>query len=372
MSTDILFSVSDFVAVCNQTMQGVYPRVHIQGEVSSFRISKNRWVYFDLKDEGASLRFFGSVYQLHHPIEDGMLVTVTGTPQLHPQYGFSVTIQHIQLSGEGTMKRAAGLLAAKLEKEGLFLADRKRFVPYPPRSIGLIASRESAAYSDFIKVLNNRWGGIQIVHADVLVQGESAVETIVRALQTLNTQAELMDVLVITRGGGSQEDLQAFDAEPVVRAIAGSRIPTLVAIGHERDESLAERAADVRASTPSNAAELLVPDRTHEHERLQQSRLLLYERLTLAIESEQTFIGASRQHLLMHLHRVHELASGLIYAKRQLLSSLNPLEILKKGYVLVRHNDVPVQRSARLRPGNEVSLQFHDGSIRAVIRKEQV
>jgi exodeoxyribonuclease VII large subunit len=146
MNADFTLSVSDFVALLNQTLETAYPYVTISGELANFRVSKNRWVYFDLKDEQASVHFFGTVYQMPGPLEDGMLVQVSGNPRLHPLYGFSVTVRSLRPVGEGAIKRAAELLQLKLQAEGLFDPSRKRALPYPPTRIGLVASKESAAY----------------------------------------------------------------------------------------------------------------------------------------------------------------------------------------------------------------------------------
>jgi exodeoxyribonuclease VII large subunit len=256
-------SVSEFVALLNQTLEYAYPSVTIVGELANFRVSRNKWVYFDLKDDNASVKFFGSVYQLPGPLEDGMLLKVRGVPRLHNLYGFSVNIAQIQPTGEGSIKKAAQLLQAKLAKEGLFDESRKRPLPYPPARLGLIAAKQSAAYADFVKILNARWRGMAVEHIDVQVQGEAAPAQLVAAIEQFNSHVEPPAALVIIRGGGSAEDLAAFSTEVVTRAVAASRVPTLVAIGHEVDLSLAELAADRRASTPSNAAELLVPDRQH-------------------------------------------------------------------------------------------------------------
>src|ERR1035437_4377798 len=258
---DVIFSVSDFVASVNQTFEYAYNSVLIVGELSNFKISKNKWVYFDLKDDTASVRFFGTTYVLPGPLEDGMLLEVRGNPRLHPQFGFSVTVQSVRPVGEGSIKKAVKLLEAKLRSEGLFDEDRKRKLLYPPQTVGLIPSKESAGYSDFMKILNSRWRGLDIQHLDVQVQGSMAIGQIVSAIEQFNQSAMPLDVLVIIRGGGSADDLQVFNTEQVARAVSVSRIPTMVAIGHESDISLAELVADKRASTPSNAAELLVPDR---------------------------------------------------------------------------------------------------------------
>src|SRR6185369_6914352 len=145
MDNQLIFGVSDFVAYLNQTLEIAYPYVTIEGELTNFRVSKNRWVYFDLKDDESSVKFFGTVYTLPGPLEDGMVVRVSGSPRLHQQYGFSVNFQTIQPVGEGALRRAADLLAAKLEAEGLFAPERKRFLPYPPARIALITAGGSAA-----------------------------------------------------------------------------------------------------------------------------------------------------------------------------------------------------------------------------------
>jgi exodeoxyribonuclease VII large subunit len=203
-------------------------------------VSKNKWLYFDLKDEFSKVSCFASIYALPGPLDDGMVVRVTGVPRLHPQFGFSVTVQTITPAGEGSIKKAFLLLKKKLTDEGLFDEARKRGIPDLPRSIALVASVESAAYADFIKILSARWPFVNVHVYDSQVQGEAAPEQLVRAIKRANESAELADVLVVTRGGGSADDLQAFNDERVVRAVAASRMPTIVAIGHEIDESLSD------------------------------------------------------------------------------------------------------------------------------------
>lgn len=368
MNQEIIYSVTDFVAVFNQTILTVYPFVTIEGELSSFRISKNRWVYFDLKDETSNVKFFGSVYQLPGPLEDGMKLRVSGTPQLHPNYGFSITLQSISLAGKGTIKKAAQLLEARLTKEGLFDIERKRRLPYPPARIGLIASGESAAHSDFMKIINARWGGVNIDHYDVQVQGEDAVSQIKTAIEYFNAHNTPPEVLVITRGGGSLDDLQVFSSEPVVRTVAASRIPTLLAIGHERDVSLAERAADVRASTPSNAAELLVPDRQQQLEQLGQLaehlRRQVRDGFTVRRERLQALQAQLRQHLQHRLESEQSRLRNLQLA----LDQINPKRVLARGYAIVRQDKQAVRSAKVLRPGEHVTLEFHDGQAQAEVQ----
>lgn len=371
MPDDFAFSVSDFVAVLNQTMEYAYPTVSIVGELANFRISKNKWVYFDLKDDFSSVKFFGTVYQLPGPLEDGLMLQVQGAPRLHNQFGFSVTVQSLRPVGEGSLKKAAALLEATLTKEGLFDQSRKRLLPFPPRRIGLIASGESAAYHDFMKILNARWSGVDIQHIDVQVQGEIAPEQIVTAIAHFNSHEEPVDVLVITRGGGSAEDLAAFSTEQVTRAVAGSRIPTLVAIGHEIDVSLAELAADQRASTPSNAAELLVPDKKHELSKLHDLSAQLGMLLTTQLTDKQRELGERREQLTQLTNRIVEQAIQRHATAKQLLEALSPQAAMKRGYAVVKSGSTVIKSVTQASVGTDVDILLRDGTVQATIKKVQ-
>lgn len=370
MDEPVSLTVSEFVAIFNQVMDVAYRRLVITGELANFRISKNRWVYFDLKDDVSSVKFFGTVYQLPGPLEDGMLLKVQGQPRLHNLYGFSVNIINMQPAGEGSIRKAANLLQAKLAAEGLFDEARKRPLPYPPKRIGLITSAQSAAYADFIKILNARWSGLQIDLIDVQVQGEIAPSQIVNAIEQFNADANPPEVLVICRGGGSAEDLAAFSTETVTRAVAASRVPTLVAIGHEVDISLAELAADCRASTPSNAAELLVPDSKNVLSELKA----LSKQMTRLTELT---LGDSRSSLVL---RVGVLEKGIktllgqtslrLKNQTQLIEAFNPSGILRRGYAIVRDSSGGVLRDAKkVKSGAIVDVNLSRGSFVATASK---
>jgi exodeoxyribonuclease VII large subunit len=361
------FSVSDFVAVLNQTLEFAYPSATIVGELANFRVSKNRWVYFDLKDENSSVKFFGTVYMLPGPLEDGMMLEVQGSPRLHNLYGFSVNVLTMKPVGEGSLKRAAELLQAKLTAEGLFDQDRKRALPYPPSRIGLITSGESAAYADFVKILQERWAGVIIEHYDVQVQGDAAVPQIVAALEHFNQMATPPEVLVVTRGGGSAEDLAAFSTEQVTRAVAGSRIPTIVAIGHEVDLSLAELAADQRASTPSNAAQLLVPDKRHVLEQLDSLKEQLAQAVVRAHQERLNYIEECRRLLGEGMERFLRDFQQSLTLRSTLLTALSPTAALQRGYALVRLEGKTVRSVKNLAKNAEVRLQFADGEADASI-----
>jgi exodeoxyribonuclease VII large subunit len=351
---EIVYGVSDFVAVINQVIEYTMPTVLITGELANFKVSKGKWVYFDLKDEESSVRFFGTVFMLPGPLEDGMLLEVRGSPRLHERFGFSVNVQTIRPVGEGSLRKAAQLLEAKLAAEGLFDDDRKRELEYPPARIGLVTSGESAAYVDFMKILSDRWSGVHILLADVQVQGERSPAQVVAAIQWFNSMADPPDVLVVIRGGGSADDLAAFSDERVVRAVAASRVPTLVAIGHEIDVSLAELAADRRGATPSNAAEILVPERREVLRELANMRMQLaddwYERLDtmrqeLADIADDAYDAVTR---LLERQRAD------LAAQRKLASALDPAVALARGFAIVRGADGRVIRHASQVAANDI------------------
>mgnify|MGYP002401811011 CR=1 FL=1 len=364
-----MFSPSDFVAVFNQTLEYAYPTVSVEGELANLRVARNKWVYFDVKDSNASLKCFGTVYNLPGPLEDGMLVRVVASPRLHPLYNLSLNIQSIVPVGEGSIKRASDLLKAKLAKEGLFEPSRKRSLPYAPEVIGLIASSESAAYGDFVKVLQERWSGMTILHYDSQVQGDSAPADLVRGIESMNQLANPPEVLVITRGGGSADDLAVFNSENLVRAVASSRIPTLVAIGHEVDFSLAELAADLRASTPSNAAELLTPDKRHVIETTRQNSRALTDLALAHIETAKVTVTQTSEELKRLLENAFSDAEQTFLRQSSLLEALNPTTALKRGYAVIRAQGKVIKSANSLKANQLLNIEMHDGSAEATVNK---
>jgi exodeoxyribonuclease VII large subunit len=333
---DLRLSVSDFIALTNQTLEYAYPSVTIEGEVASFKVNQGKFVFFDLKDSGASVGCFMTVWQLRLPIEDGMKVIVTATPKLTQWGKFSLTIKSIRPTGEGALKKSFELLRAKLENEGLFADERKRALPALPQHVAVISSTQAAGYADFIKILNDRWGGLQVDVAHVQVQGEAAPDQMIRALRYFNERDMLPEVIVIIRGGGSADDLAAFNDEPLVRAIASSRVPTLVGVGHEVDISLADMVADVRAATPSNAAQLLVPDRTEIIRRVRSQVRSLLPRTEQAIAGERAIVKNQLALALRAVDRRVEQYDAQVAGLRRVLAELDPRRVLERGYALIR------------------------------------
>jgi exodeoxyribonuclease VII large subunit len=364
------FGVSEFIAVVNQTLELTTAGVSVVGELANFRVSRGKWVYFDLKDDESILKCFGSVFQLPWPLEDGMLLRVRGQGRLHPKFGFSFNFFQISPVGEGSIKKVASLLEEKLRAEGLFDDSRKRALPYPPTRIGLITAVQSAAYIDFMKILASRFGGIEIVASDVKVQGEAAADQIVKAISRFNELPNPPEVLVITRGGGSAEDLAAFNDEKVVRAVAASRVPTLVAIGHEIDVSLAELAADKRASTPSNAAELLVPDKTDILARLKDYANQLYRLVEIQIQNNRSWLELNSEQLSDYVQNLRQRLNDSLASKRQLLLALDPAVPLKRGYAIVRSPDGSlIKKSADIGDDAKILVEISDAQLSAKVEK---
>ncbi len=366
---DTILTPSDFVALLNQTLEFAYPSVTLQGELSNFRVSKNRWVYFDLKDEFSSVAFFGVVYQLPGPLQDGLRVQVVGTPRMHPRFGFSINFLSISPIGEGSIKKASDMLKLKLEAEGLFAPERKRLLPQVPQTIGLITAESSAAYADFIKILNERWGGTQVWLADTYVQGQQAPGQILAAVEYFNQLKQMPDVLVLVRGGGSAEDLASFSDERVVRAVAASRIPTIVAIGHETDVSLAELAADQRASTPSNAAQIVVPDKKHILAVLNSQASGLSKMLKDQLSLQKKEVTVYKEAFSSVINQVLAEEKNKLAATKNLSKLLDPKAALKRGYAMVSAGHGYITKAAAAKMGDKLDITFYDGKIQATTTK---
>lgn len=389
--TDQVVGVKEFVDILNETLSFAYPEVVIEGEVASFKVNQGKWVFFDLKDDEATLGCFMPVYQLKVPLEDGMKVRVHGTPKLTKWGKFSFTAKSIELAGEGELRRAFEILKQKLSAMGIFDEDRKRPIPKIPARIGLITSAQSAAYSDFLKILNTRWSGVDVLVADVQVQGAPAPNQIVSAISYFDQLARPVDVLVLIRGGGSLEDLQAFNTEDVARAVAGSRTSIIVGVGHEIDVSLADFAADLRAATPTDAARLVVPDRNEmmsalnfqtQHIEMGLARLLrvLGTRIDRSVHLMERFarLEGQAQHINSLLHRLTQAeATKNLRIKQHLstlsrvLSSYDPKATLARGYAIVKHDGRVLKSAAAVSTGEMLMIQLADGSLESKVTNER-
>ena len=382
-----IMTVSAFLAYVNETFKAIWDptQVAVEGEVSGFRVSQGQWVNFDLKDEEALVPVFMVLRNLGLPIQDGMRVRLYGYPRVYPKYGkFSFNAERIELVGEGALRKALAMLREKLAAEWLFEPSRKRMLPRFPERIALIASRDSAAYGDFIRILQERWGGLEIDLYHVLVQGENAPHSMVRAIEAAQTGD--YDAIVITRGGGSFEELMAFNDERLVRAIYASKIPTLVGIGHERDLALAEEVADVRGSTPTDCARRLVPDRKDILFQLSTTQENIADELHGWLDdwrqrSEETVRSADKwlQHIRQELSlSVRRTADGTaswlsrlgerVSAVERLVASFNPQAVVRRGFAIVRDADGRVRTSVKgLTAKERLALQLRDGTVDTVV-----
>lgn len=380
MENEVL-SVSELNAFVNQTLQFAYPLVVVEGEVSSYKVNQGKWVFFDLKDEESTISCFMPIFHLKVALEDGMKIRASSTPNLTKWGKFSLTVKGVELAGEGSVKKAFDLLKAKFELEGLFDPARKRAIPQYARRIALITSQQAAAYNDFITIAQDRWVGLEITQAQVQVQGADAPRQIVRAIDFFNAHVADYDVLVIIRGGGSAEDLQAFSHEDVVRAVYGAKLPTVVGIGHEDDVSLAELVADVRAATPTDAARRITADKAEVESQLAgtlegmaRSMQRSIERHDRTIERVQHSFArvyhdlnerVDRTHLRIG-HRIDELvrrARQQVTLQSRNVSSLDPRAILSRGYSIATIDGKSVKSSDQITTRSLVMLQLHQGNV---------
>ena len=387
----VVLSVSQFIEQINGIIAGEFV---VEGEVSQYKVSQGKWIFFDLKDERAVVNCFATVFSLNTPLEDGMKIKVIGYPKIYERSGrFSLTVQKVELVGDGSLKKAYLLLKKKLEEEGLFNKERKRQLIELPSKIGVIASRDSAAFGDFVRILNNRWKGVEIDICNVAVQGEKAVTEICEAFNFFNTQETGCEIIVLIRGGGSLEDLAAFDDEATVRAVYGSKIPVVCGVGHERDESLCDFAADVRASTPSNAAEIVVPDKADFITTLDFSLGRIYSSLENKIIKERrrieqfwhaisSILESPLQkcyNLLAEFERLPNLLQSqlsiyrvFVQSASVLFKNIDPKNVLQRGYSLARDGAGKIiRRASQLDVNEEFVVEFYEGQVIArTIEKE--
>ena len=391
--------------------------IRLRGEISNFkRHSSGHW-FFTLKDERcriAAVMFRQNAMRQSIRAMDGMRVIVSGQVSLYPESGtYQLYCENMRPDGVGTLYQQFEALKAKLQAEGLFDQARKRPLPYRPRKIAVVTSETGAVLHDIRKVSAQRDPGVPLVLLPVQVQGAGAAEDIARTIRKAG-QLDQVDVIITGRGGGSMEDLWAFNEEIVARAIAESPIPVISAVGHETDVTIADFAADARASTPSNAAEMAVPDRREVIEGLRDIRrhltdaatalvqdrrytLLTLQRRMEAVRPEQRVaaltarlesirlrmnnavdaqlpafahrIGMAGMRLDSAMDKQLALRQEEIVRAKARLNALNPSAVLERGYALVMDGDRVVSSADKANAINQMTLRFHDGSVAVERRK---
>lgn len=385
-----VLTVSEITAMIRGVLESAFVSLWIEGEIADLARARSGHIYFTLKDEGAQLPcvlWASTAGTVRFPLEDGLRVLCRGRLSVYPPHGrYQLVVQRVSPAGIGSLELALRRLKEKLAKEGLFAAERKRALPPFPRTIAVVTSPSGAAVHDFLTALRDRLTTADIVIVPVRVQGEEASEEIAHALHWVNSWRASPDCIVLTRGGGSLEDLAAFNSEVVVRAIAASRIPVVSAVGHEIDVTLADLAADVRALTPTDAAQRVLPAKSEVLERLMVAEHRLFGAMRGRLRTEKWRLDSLARHpafvrpfdriraaaqrvdqwdtrLALAVRRVQERAAQRWRAAAERLASLSPLAILGRGYTVTQDVETgrPLRSSAEIAPGMRLRTIFAQG-----------
>ena len=391
LRTPRIYSVSELTAELKALLENTFTGVWVEGEISNFKHHTSGHMYFTLKDDRGQLRgvmFRGSNRGLQFRPEDGLAVIVFGNVTIYePRGEYQVYVEYMEPKGLGALQLAFEQLKTRLEAEGLFDPARKRPIPLLPKKIGVVTSPSGAAIRDILQIIHRRFANVQVLIFPVRVQGEGAAAEIVEGIESLNKRGDL-DVLIVARGGGSIEDLWAFNEEVVARAIYVSQTPVISAVGHETDFTIADFVADVRAPTPSAAAELVISRKAELSQRVDDlfSRLVSHMRYRAERSGERLRSLERHLRLLSPLERVkrqrerlrdgalalqssisHRLAlwRGDLRTAAARLDSLSPLAILARGYSVCRRlPDLSIlTRAASVAEGERVEVLLHQGGL---------
>ena len=367
-----IYQVSELAELLRSLLEDALPALWVEGELSNFRNPSGHW-YFTLKDERAQIRcamFKGKNYLVRPTPKDGDHVRVRGQISFYEGRGdLQLIVEHLEPAGEGALLRAFEQLKAKLAAEGLFDEKLKRPIPEVPRGIGIVTSPTAAALQDILTTLRRRFPLGSVYVYSVPVQGDGAAPAIVQALDALPRRAPV-DVIVLARGGGSLEDLWCFNDESIARAIRACAVPVVTGIGHEIDFTIADFAADLRAPTPTGAAERVSPDADAWRDRIDQ----LGERLERAHPGRRLQQGLQRLdglwERLAHVGPARLRALGeQLRMRQQLLQSLNPRAILERGYAIAQTVDGHiVSDAAALTPGDALDVVLARGRVHTTVR----
>ena len=381
-------TVTEITQAIKQALETAFPPLWVTGELAEYTVAASGHRYFTLKDESCRLRcvMWRSQNLSGFVPETGMQVLAYGKVAIYERGGqYQLSVSQLFQAGVGQQQLALEALKKKLHDEGLFDTDRKRPLPPYPGTIGVVTSRSGAAIRDIINVLARRFPSVRVVLRPALVQGDGASEDIVQGIADLNTLGD-PDVLIVGRGGGSAEDLAAFNTEEVARAIAGSAIPVISAVGHEIDFTLADLASDCRAPTPSAAAEMAVRDQAELLDRISQLCRRAYDSVARLLQENAELLESYRESyglrrvadwVLQHMQRIDELHKDLqngirndygarAESYRRLtaqLGALSPLSVLTRGYGLAQRvdDDAIIQDAGSLAIGDRLRLRLARG-----------
>ena len=394
LPSDKIFTVSELNGIIKEILEG-FPVITLEGEISNYRPNSSGHLYFNLKDNSSiisAVMFRGAAYSLSFAPKDGMKVQVTGKLSVYgPQGKYQIIISKMSIAGEGDILRMIEERKRKLAAEGLFDQTKKKKLPAFPKTIGIVTSPTGAALRDILQITKRRNKCISVNIFPALVQGTDAAATIAQQIKTANT-FNLCEVLIVGRGGGSLEDLLPFSEECVVRAIAESHIPVVSAVGHEIDWALSDYAADLRAPTPSAAAEIVVPQLSEIKTILLQYSNELYENSMNRVEKIKLMIKSFKpenlemqfrsieQPLLQRFDNAKEgLFQNIIQKLRDtrqyiencetVLENASPQTIFNRGYSMVRNkNSGEIVRSTEnIQEGTELEIVPASGKITATV-----
>lgn len=389
-----ILSVSELNRLARDVLQASFPLFWVSGEISNLtRAASGHW-YFSLKDASAQVRcvmFKGRNSYVDFTPREGDKIEARATVTLYEARGdFQLTIEFLRQAGLGDLFEAFEQLKRKLQYEGLFDASRKQLIPTHAKTIGIVTSPDAAALRDVLTTLKRRNPNTQVIIYPTPVQGKGAAEKIASAINKANVRQEV-DTLIVCRGGGSFEDLWQFNEEIVARAIAECRIPTISGIGHETDFTICDFVADVRAATPTAAAELACQDSHHLKQKISNLYQQLNQQMQLNLNQRSQRLDFLAQRLISPAQKlknqidyVQQLHNRLHYAVKQVLQQqqlhykqlkssieqLSPQAVLARGYAIVSHNHQAITNSAQLAQGQAVHIQFHIGEAEALITKK--
>lgn len=392
--SDKIFTVSELNGIIKEILEG-FPVITLEGEISNYRPNSSEHLYFNLKDNSSiisAVMFRGAAYSLNFAPKDGMKVQVTGKLSVYgPQGKYQIIISKMSIAGEGDILRMIEERKRKLSAEGLFDQTKKKKLPAFPKTIGIVTSPTGAALRDILQITKRRNKCISVNIFPALVQGTDAAVTIAQQIKTANA-FNLCDVLIVGRGGGSLEDLLPFSEECVVRAIAESHIPVVSAVGHEIDWALSDYAADLRAPTPSAAAEIVVPQLSEIKTILLQYSNELYENSMNRVEKIKLMIKSFKpenlemqfrsieQPLLQRFDNAKEgLFQNIIQKLRDtrqyiencetVLENASPQTIFNRGYSMVRNKNSGeiVLSTENIQEGTELEIVPASGKITATV-----
>ncbi|MDR1952160.1 MAG: exodeoxyribonuclease VII large subunit [Elusimicrobiota bacterium] len=390
-----VYSVSQISQEIKNMLEDSYPAVRVEGEVSNFKTYNSGHSYFNLKEEKAQIKavmFEGNVTDLTFIPEDGMNVLVFGRISAYPARGdYQIIVSSMEQAGEGDLAKAFEKLKKKLEAEGMFDNEHKKEIPSFINKIGVVTSKDGAALHDILKVLDSLNADVSVLIYPVRVQGKEAEKEISEAIQYLNKEYEDLDVLLVGRGGGSMEDLWAFNTERVARAIYKSKIPVISCVGHEIDFTIADFTADLRAATPSAAAEIAVRKKIEMINNLKTlKRNLFYEMQSIIENSSQRLENLSKSRALQKPYLIYEdkiayvddLSARLKMSMEKLIVSketklkycaeklnlVSPLNILKRGFSIVKDENGKILKSIKnLSLNMKVKVELSDGGFEAKV-----